>query len=104
MDLALGHIEVTLPGVISYTMGQIASEFAVAYNIYDGGYPPIDLWGIITGLIEIIREFFTNLIEQIKEANPFKKGWHTPLWPTESQKNIFSNLWQTELEYSLKSS
>ena len=42
MDLALGHIEVTLPGVISYTMGQIASEFAVAYNIYDGGYPPIE--------------------------------------------------------------
>ena len=37
------------------------------------------LWGILTGLIEIIREFFTNLIEQIKEANPFKKGWHTPL-------------------------
>ena len=42
MDVNAPYEEVTLPGVITSTMLSIAGEFAIAYNFYDGGYPPIE--------------------------------------------------------------
>jgi hypothetical protein len=79
MDVNAPYEVVTLPAVITSTMLSIASEFAIAYNFYDGGYPPIDLWSIITGIVGIIRDFFSDLIDSIMESLPFKKGWHEPL-------------------------